>query len=408
VESLLIWLSGARQDVLALSATDRPKYAGIGSAVLVTATMAGVSMTFALHSALKLALATAIVFAVAWALAVMSLDRWLVVSLVRQRNKLSYLLLALPRVGLGVLFGMVISTPFTLQIFRPEISQEIALIQGQRSDAYYKNLAAGPLTQKIASAQLRVNKDNAIIQSGGSAYLVQDPVLTRELSQAETGRSSDYAQWQCQLYGGGGCPRAGSGPLAAVDRQAYLADVQKVAALQKQAGAEGKSAAAGNLRLARQDLAPATTARDDYRRQQAQLVHAFSSTNVSDAGLLLRLQALDAYAAGSSTLEAARWLLFLFFTAIECLPILVKVLLNLGPENTYEKALARADQISLQLAEKMLPEIVQDATAARMRVIRAKLARRGPWETAGFDHDGWTSPDGLRQAAHPPYRPPVL
>ncbi len=93
-------------------------------------------MTFALHSALKLALATAIVFAVAWALAIMSLDRWLVVSLVRQRNKLNYLLLALPRVGLGVLFGLIISTPVTLQIFQPEINQEIALIQGRRSDAY--------------------------------------------------------------------------------------------------------------------------------------------------------------------------------------------------------------------------------------------------------------------------------
>ncbi len=237
---------------------------------------------------------------------------------------------------------------------------------------------------------------------------MQDPVLTKELSQAETDRSNDYAQWQCQLYGGAGCPPAGSGPLAAVDKQAYLADVQKVTALQKQIDAENKSAAASNLRLAKQDLAPATTALDDYQRQQAQLVESFSSTNVSNAGLLLRLQALDAYAAGSSTLEAARWLLFLFFTAIECLPILVKVLLNLGPENTYEKALARADQISLRLAEKMLPEIVQDTTAARMRVIRAKLARREPWETVGVNHDGWTSPDGLRQAGHPPYRPPAL
>ena len=53
------------------------------------------------------------------------------------------------------------------------------------------------------------------------------------------------------------------------------------------------------------------------RDEQASNDAAFKSANSSNAGLLLRLQALDQAAAGSGTLQAARWLLFLFFTAIE-------------------------------------------------------------------------------------------
>jgi hypothetical protein len=408
VESLLIWLSGARQDVLALCETDRPKYAGTGSAILLTATMACVSMTFALHSALKLALAPAIVFAVAWGLAILNLDRWLVVSLVRQKNKLNYLLLALPRVGLGVLFGLVISTPFILQIFQPEITQELQHMQVRNSDSYYQHQATDPLAKKIDNLQSKVSEDNLIIGSGGSVNLVQDPHLTGELSQAENEEASDYKEWKCQLYGGAGCPRAGFGILATTAEQAYVTDKQRVATLQEQLSADDKSEEANNALVARQDLPADTAALKDDQDQQAQLDEAFTSTNASNAGLLRRLQALDEYAAGSSTLEAARWLLFGFFTAIECLPILVKVLLLLGPENTYEKALARADQVSLQLADRMLPEIVQRTTAARMRAIRAKPPKRGSWELVDVNHNGRTSQDGLTPTRPPPYRPPAL
>src|SRR5258708_3159287 len=143
---LLIWLSGAQPDILAQCKQDRPKYIGVGSAVLVTSSVAVVSMTFALHIALPpnfplplpfaspfalhIALAAkfpvAVPFAFAWGLAIMSLDRWLVVSLVRQ-SPLRYFLLALPRLLLGLLFGVIISTPLTLQIFHVEIDNQIAI-----------------------------------------------------------------------------------------------------------------------------------------------------------------------------------------------------------------------------------------------------------------------------------------
>ena len=435
--SPLIWLSGAQRDILARCKADRPKYIGMGAAVLITATIAAVSMTFALHSALKVTLAAAIPFAVAWGFAIMSLDRWLVVSLVRQPRKLNYLLLALPRVALGVLFGLIISTPFTLQIFQPEINQQITLIQQQRADNYYKNLATDPLTRKIKADQAKVDNDEAVIAAGGDTgeNPADDPTviaLTAQLTKTSAKATSDYDMWHCELYGFPGHCDAGNGPAATADYQAYSADETEINILRSgittreaQISRSNSAAAARNMANAESDLGPDKAKLAADQAEQTGLENAFNGTNASNAGLLLRLQALGEVAAGSGALQAARWLLFLFFTAIECLPVLVKVLLNLGPENGYEKALAQAEQASLRLAQQetarqyresilagdalseeserlhaewqanVLPKIIQESTDARERVARARLARWERWATAGHPDDGWTGPGGL-------------
>jgi hypothetical protein len=422
VGSPLIWLSGAQQDILARCAADRPKYAGMGSAILITATMAGISMTFALHSVLKLSLPTAIPFAVAWSLAIMSLDRWLVVSLVRQRNKLNYLLLALPRVALGLLFGLIISTPFTLQIFQPEINQQIQPIQQQNLDDFLQKQKAGQLAKMITDDQARVSNDNEIITSLGRRGS-QDQTLNglkQTLDQDRSRVYRDYQTWNCQLNG---CPgfHAGDGPAAKAAHDTYETDKKAVIKDQVDiANHEHGLQKSANARLAgaRKDLGPAQGQLNHDKAMKDKKLKAFTSANASNAGLLLRMQALDEVAASSSTLQAARWLLFLFFTSIECLPILVKVLLNLGPETCYEKALAHAEQAGLQLAKQeitlaadalgdetgrlhaewranALPEVIHDATAARDRVARSRLASWERRETASVDGGGPIGPGGL-------------
>jgi hypothetical protein len=438
VKSPLIWLSGAQQDILARCKADRPKYTGIGSAVLITAAMAAISMTFALHFALRLSLPVAIPFALGWGIAILSLDRWLVVSLSRQQNRWNYLLLALPRVALGVLFGLIISTPFTLQIFAPEITQQITKIQQQQADTYYKTLASDPLTRKISADQARVGNDEAVIRSGGTAgqgSAAQNSTvatLTTELNQATSAYNTDFNKWHCEIYGFPGHCKMGDGPAAQQDQVAYEADERQVTADRTQLAADeqqittaDKSAATKNVQNATKDLAADKVKLSDDQAEQARLEGSFNNANANDAGLLLRLQALDEVTAGSGELEAARWLLFFFFTAIECLPILVKVLLNLGPPNTYEKALAQSERVGLRLAEQeslrqyreammasdaldeesehlhsqwrseVLPNVVDATTAARRRVALARLARWERRAQAGGEDDGWAGPGNL-------------
>ncbi len=132
---LFIWLSGANRRLLAECPTERPKYFGLGAVIVVTGAMAGVSLAFALVNALKIGLSAAIIFAVLWGLAIIMIDRLFVSSMHRQKNPLIYVIQAIPRLAMSLVLGFVISTPFVLQIFKPEINSEIQQMQAAQRAA---------------------------------------------------------------------------------------------------------------------------------------------------------------------------------------------------------------------------------------------------------------------------------
>ena len=109
--------------------------------------MAAISLAFALVTALKVPLWAALPFALAWGVAIVSLDRLFVVSLQRRGPWWAHLLRAVPRLLLALLLGVVISTPFVLQIFRPEIEHEITQLQDETTAAYYRSLPGQPAQQ---------------------------------------------------------------------------------------------------------------------------------------------------------------------------------------------------------------------------------------------------------------------
>jgi Domain of unknown function (DUF4407) len=365
VGRLMIWLSGAAPRLLKRCPTERPKYIGIGTAIAITSIFAAVSMTFALNTDLLVPLPIAIIFAVAWGLAIMSLDRWLIVSLQRQPEPWRYLILIIPRLLLALLFGLVISTPFILQVFRPEIDNEIALLHEEDEASYYSQLSRSPLTLKMTSDQNAVSRLESVISSGGglspSPYDNQEyNGLVQRLNQAISQADSAFRQWQCQLYGtpAGSC-QAGNGPLATASQKQYLTELATVGqdssavhSLQNQLLASDAAARADALAQARAALPSAEQQLHADISLEEDETASFNATNENDAGLLIRLKALDDATAGNSTLNAARWLLFMLFTIIEVLPIFVKVLLNLGPENTYEKILDIEETMILRAARE--------------------------------------------------------
>lgn len=280
--NVLIWLSGARKDILAECPTERPRYTGIGATILITATMATVSMSLALRMALHTKLWVALPFAVFWGLAILCMDRFFVVSMQRQGSRLSHLFVALPRLALSILLGLIISTPFVLQVFEPEIGQQIVAIHQQRSDAFFAQLATDPLSKKIDGDRVTV---------------------------------------------------------------AALEHTINSAAQNKTAVAQAVSALPTAERALQQD-----------ENAQVSSTVAFVHANAADDGLLIRLQALNEITSGSGTLNTARWLLFVLFMFIDCMPVLVKVLMLLAPESLYERLLAdeRAEMALLATSQKAL------------------------------------------------------
>src|SRR5687768_16641770 len=74
VKNFLIWVSGAQPDLIEQAPGDRAKYQGIGGAVLTTATLASVSMYFALEMAVRAPWWGALFIALIWFCAILNLD----------------------------------------------------------------------------------------------------------------------------------------------------------------------------------------------------------------------------------------------------------------------------------------------------------------------------------------------
>ncbi len=362
----LIWFSGASREVLAQCQTERAKFIGLGAAILVTAGMAAVSLSFALINALKAPLWAALIFALLWGVAIMSLDRLFVVSMHRYRNPLPYLVMALPRFAMAVVLGFVISTPFVLQIFKPEINHQIKLMQAAERSAYFKDLPQNPVYITVQQDKATVAKLTDEKATGGAAINPStDPTIIgwqKQLATAQAHEQTWFSNLQCQLYGtalpGGRKCIQGNGPLAKDDQQEYEYWKGQVSTLQgeiqqRTATLQGQSAA---QQKANQGQAVAQLSAANQALASAQQQLNLQTSNVTngiytDTGILTQLKALGNATAGDSTLAWARLLLFLVFLIIDTMPVFIKLLLNLAPESTYDSILAEEERQQKRIAE---------------------------------------------------------
>jgi hypothetical protein len=282
-----------------------------------------------------------------WGLIIMGIDRWLVTSMpIDGKRKF---LIAAPRLALAILLGSLISTPIVLRIFESEINNQISVIKENNEAAFLTSQQHSAVAARVTSWQNTVNNLQQVIDSHGSKAInpASDPVvqgLTTQLDNEQKVAASDYHAWQCQLYGGCGAPK-GSGPLAAASEKRYNDDEAQIATLTQEIQARDHTLQATDVnseqsrfQQAKSALPAAQAQLTAAQAEENSLLNNFQVTNGATNGLLIRLKALDQLSAGSSTLQAARLLLFLLFLVIEVLPVTVKLL---QPQGNYEKILRR-------------------------------------------------------------------
>jgi hypothetical protein len=353
----LIVLSGARPEILDRYPSERIKFQSLGWAILITATMATVSMWFALYSAMGINPFGAFPIAVIWGLIIMGIDRWLVVSMpVDGKRKFA---VAAPRLLLGLLLGTIISTPMVLRIFESEINTQITIIKNQNEVNFLNSQQHSSIQARINTWQTQVTNLQAVITSNGAKPLnpVSDPIiqgLNTQLTSERSVAATDYKAWQCQLYGGCGAPK-GSGPLAAASEKRYENDEAEIATLtseiqqrQQVLQASDVNSQATRLQQAKSALPNAQAQLKAAQGEEDALLGNFQSNNSATNGLLIRLQALDQLSTGDSTVQMARLLLFLLFLVIELLPVTVKLM---QPAGNYERILRRMSTREMSQAE---------------------------------------------------------
>ena len=357
VGRFLIVLSGARPEILDRYPSERIKFQSLGWAILITATMATVSMWFALVNAMGINAIGAFPVAVIWGLIIMGIDRWLVVSMpVDGKRKFA---VAAPRLLLGLLLGSIISTPIVLRIFESEINNQISIIKDHNEVNFLNSQQHSSIQARINTWQATVTNLEQVITSDGARPLNpnSDPIvqgLNSQLTKARSNAAADYHAWQCQLYGGCGAPK-GSGPLAAASQKRYDNDEAQIATLNSEIQqrenamqASDTSSQATRLQQAKNALPNAQAQLKAAQNEEDTLLGGFQSTNNSVNGLLIRLQALDQLSSGDSTVQMARILLFLLFLTIELLPVTVKLM---QPQGNYERIVRRMNTRELRQAE---------------------------------------------------------
>jgi hypothetical protein len=345
----LVRLGGARIDVINDVPAQKPKFAAIGAVMIGTSAVAAISAAFALIIALKLSPWIALPIGLGWGLLILNLDRMLILSMPYEigRSKRATILLALPRVILALVIGIVVSTPITLQIFSPEIAAEVPVLQ-QQADAVYKaKLNTDPRFTGIPALQKRIDAEQATIAAAGivdpskdPAYVAAKAALDTADANVQTARNTLNAE----LDGSGGTTRYGSGPVAAQKR----AELDSAQAADDQARANFEQVSAtSTAALLAQNSKNASDAKTQLARDEKDLADSKSLLTTTEAahakevslsdGILERLTALTAISGQSWLALLTHLMIALLFIAIELLPVLVKTMTNLGSPTAYDE-----------------------------------------------------------------------
>ncbi|TFV74413.1 DUF4407 domain-containing protein [Blastococcus sp. CT_GayMR19] len=366
-------LAGARPDVLVAAPGARAKFVALGGVLLSTGGLALVSMAFAVHMALGVWWPFAVLIGLGWGFVVVNLDRMLLVGMAHDSSLKRNLVLAVPRVGLALILGVVIATPLTMQVFSKEIDTEIVTMQSESADAYRASLSDDARFAHLPELEERIALSEAVVASGGRAddglAVVRAEVTARQAAlDAEIGTARALeAKAQCELDGSCGTGDAGTGQAyvearAAADAQAAVVVSARAAlddAVAAASAAEGRSAslAASSLDTDRAELTRLT-------EEQDRLQASFDASNEVSGGLLMRLEALDRLGDRNGTLAAAQFMLSLLFMSVEILPVLMKLLLNFSPPTAYDRLAALRDTGDVEIEEL--------AQESRKTVARAK------------------------------------
>jgi hypothetical protein len=380
----LLTVSGANRDVLRDAPKERTKQIAMGAVLVSTAAIAAVSASYALYMALHLWVPFAVLGGLAWGLVILNLDRWLVVSTPRLKTKLGTLAMALPRVLLAVLIGAVISTPLTLAVFSSEINAEVKVMAAEKENAFNTQLQNDSRYKQLPAEQKQVQALQDDLAHGVTdADVMKDPAvvdLQRRLDSVTAQYNAANAAVLCEEDGT--CGTHVPGIAAAAQEKVATRDrlESEMNKLQAQLTALKpqvlKQLLSQNVKKSADQRAQLGTLQKEIssaQQQRADEIAAHRAAVGQGDGILARLTALGRIQHGDSSLATAHLMLFLFMTALECLPIIFKTMLALGPPSLYERLVAlEEEKLEARIRLRMQTEYEEAETLARSALTAAE------------------------------------
>ena len=358
-------LGGAQGQILDDVPSETSRFVQMFFVLVGTALVSALSMFFALLTGVRISPWIAVPIALVWALIIFNLDRFLTSTMRSTRNVWKLIGLAVPRVIMAALIGIVVAEPLVLQAFHNDIAREVTSSNVVQAQTDQDAVTGGPEKQALDAASERV----AALENQAATGIVAGTSSTSAESIAAQQTVIDQARalYQCELTGQGagtvpGCTGVVGNGASSDAAQAQLAQAQSsydALAVQLKdaqtalAGANAASTDAAatsaeqNKQQANDELPAARQQYDAALAAYNDRASAVAGGNAEAVGLLSQMGALERLSAREPALAWAHWLIAGLFFMIELLPVLVKVLTSYGEPTLYERAEAMQRQVDL-------------------------------------------------------------
>lgn len=336
--------AGVREDVMDWTPSERLKYAGLGIIVLNTGCLAAFAMFTALRTIVSAPAVALLLPALVWGWIIFSVDRWLITSTHGIRG-MSRVLVFTPRLVLAVLVAFTIAEPLTLRIFQNTLDSTVATSRTAQLDAYESKLqTCNPVSGLwVGSApcngyHLSVADSPYAAQQKLAAALQQQAQLKRTVSsdEAQELQLTRTAQGECAGRAGTDMSgEVGQGPRCAADWVA-------VSAYDKQSGLAVKQK---QLSALQESIAGMISQTGSAQQVYAAKLHGAITEAVGEKrkdldtqiGIIDEWSALEQLSNRSSFVFFGHWLLVLVLIALDCLPVLAKLM---GGSSAYDQLLS--------------------------------------------------------------------
>lgn len=299
IQKFLVICSGSSFELLKKTPTDVNKHVGIGGVILFTGILASLSSGYALYTIFDHYYA-AIGFGLLWGLMIFNLDRYIVTSMKKQGAWFRQFFIALPRIIVAVLLGIVISKPLELKIFEKEINKQLNVIVNRNK---------AELQQSIDARYSELAKP---IDDERKKIYAQIDTLRKEYNLASAELEKEVVGTPTETTTG----REGYGPNAkrkAELKQQKLEEMQAFSEQMKPRLDELNKEIDGLIDQKENELAAAKPTEENYN------------------GFAARMQALNELGAHHPILGTAAIFIALVFISLETAPVLVKLIAPKGP-----------------------------------------------------------------------------
>jgi len=308
--NFLWWCSGAHQKLLKQFPSEHSKYSGLGAVLLATFVLATISAGYAIYTVFGNWLWT-IGFAIIWGLIIFNFDRFLVSTMRKYGvSRRKQIMMAVPRLALALLIGVVIARPLEMKIFEKEINVKMT-----------KNLHD---KIRLNDSLLAMEYKNQL----SNAETERQRLLGRKLAIEDTLHNLQSAYLQ-EADGTGGSRQRGIDNITRLKQDAFN--------LSRDQFAPEILLLEQNMKSQDSITGIAKASMEDKRKQ-------FEQTAMANMGFLERNKALADLSAEEASVFWASWLISLLIILIEIGPVLSKLMMPLGP---YDIALAKEELLHM-------------------------------------------------------------